>query len=284
VVRLHDGRFVALSARLALERVFSVVRYDVELNLRAAGRDGDADRAMNFWRSMCELDAFDSLATMAPATGPLQRLYREPELQAAFARGGKKGATAKSADAAIEYPGAWLVAEVTSSALTRTAAVGGSVAALVADLAKIEAKARQLQTTMDALRADDTRLTGRLAAGGRRFVPLLVMAEGFPVNAATTTALRAQLAAKGILAAPDIAPLHVIDAEELAMAESLVEQGTSLLDLLDGHARGNFRAMSLRDYILVERKATPGLPKRLQDAYERAWAPIFAAVPTSPTT
>ncbi|MGO9178543.1 MAG: hypothetical protein ACLQBX_06595 [Candidatus Limnocylindrales bacterium] len=110
VVRLRGGLLV-ISRRLLLERVFGGIRYDIESELRRVGRDREARRAMAFWQSMCERDARLSLASVAPAAGRNQRLYVEEELKAAF------GTVTKTADVAIDYPGAWVVCEVTTSKL-----------------------------------------------------------------------------------------------------------------------------------------------------------------------
>jgi hypothetical protein len=276
LVRLSNGRFVIVSTRFLLERVFSVIRFDVKEGLEAAGRGADAERAVGFWQRMCEQEAVDALAVFAPDSGALKRLYRETELQLAF-RVGKKQ-TPSMADAAIEYPGAWVVVEATTSTLHRDVAAGGSVAALLADFSKLDAKARQIESTIDALRTGEGLLTKRPALALRRFVPVLVMAEGFPVNAATTTSLSAHLQTQGILAAPDVGPLHVLDAQDLAMAESLSATGVSFLELLSDHEQSAFRRMSLGDYILVERGVQPALPERMEGPYDRAWRPIFDAV------
>ncbi len=275
VVRLR-GRLLVLSRRLLLERVFGGIRYDIESELRRLGRDRDATRAMAFWQSMCERDARLSLASVAPAEGPSKRLYVEAELKAAF------GTANKTADVAIDYPGAWVVCEVTTAKLSRESVIGGSIDAFNRDLRRtIDVKARQLEATIAELMRDESRLTGYPPSPRSRFVPVLVMAEGFPVNPITSLAIEERLKKADILQGPKIAPLHVIDRDELSMVEGLAEhQGASFDDILARHERAAFRRMGLRDWLLVEEHVQVERPSRLHESYDRAWAPVMKAIRT----
>ena len=270
VVRLRGGGLLVLSRRLLLERIFGAIRYDVESGLRQVGRDRDASWAMAFWQSMCERDARLSLASVAPAAGLSKRLYVEEELKGAFGTGNK------TADVAIDYPDAWVVCEVTTSKLSREAVIGGSIDALNRDLGRtIDAKARQLEATIVELERDESRLTGYRPSPRSRFVPVLVMAEGFPVNPITSLAIEGRLKKSGILQGPKIAPLHVIDRDELSMVEGLAEyRGASFEEVLARHEHAAFRRMSLSDWLLVEEHAQVERPSRLKEPYERAWEPV----------
>lgn len=273
IVRLRGGGLLVLSRRLLLERLFGGIRYDVEWHLRQQGQPRLAERAMGFWQRMCEDDARHSLAAFAPEREPFKRLYSETELQAAF------GIANQTADIAIDYPDEWIVCEVTTSKLSRKAIVAGSMNALSRDLGRtVDAKAGQLNATIMELQRDESRLTGRPALSRTRFVPVLVMAEGFPVNPITTSVIRERLAKAGLLRGPRIAPLHVIDREELSFVEGLVATGVSFADLLRRHEQGAFRQMSLRDWLVVEAHLNSERPKRLDGPFERAWQPVLRAI------
>jgi hypothetical protein len=277
VVRFRGRRLVVLSPRLVMERVFSLVRWDVEYALRTAGRTAAANRVRQFWQHVCEVEARESLAAMAPESGFAKRLYSEDDLARAYAT---KRRRPKLSDFALDYPNAWIVGDVTSSTLNRDIQVGAGQSVLEAGLAKIVAKAWQIQSTIDLLREAESKLTGAPPRPGRRFIPLLVMAEGFPVNPVTVTVLQARLEKAGALQANDVGPLHLIDNEELSILEALSAEGHSLLDLLLGHETSNLERMALRDYLLVERRLSPRRPERLEDSFKRAWEPILRLVKT----
>ncbi len=277
VVRLRGQRLLVISPRLVLERVFSLVRWDLEQNFERSGRRDLAVQTLSFWQLMCEQDGLEGLATMAPPTPWGRRFYRESDLRSAFST---KRRQPKIADFAIEYPNAWIVGDVTSSTLSRDAVIGGSVDALEAGLSKVIDKARQIESTIRELERDESRLTGVASQLGRRFVPVVIMAEGFPVNAATTALIQCRLTTAGLLQEPRVGPLHILDIEELSMVEAMADEGRTLLDLLTQHEEANFKALALRDYILIEARLTPGRARRLRAPFEAAWKPIFAAIRT----
>jgi hypothetical protein len=286
IVRLGRKTLLVLSPRLVLERVFDLVRMDIEQALVARGDTSTAKAIRSFWESMCEEDASESLSHIAMDIPGQKRLYRQSDMQAAFDSARRKR---KCSDFAIDYPGTWVVGDITASSLNREAMVGGSLEALEEGLAKITAKARQIESTIQDLEAYESQLTGSARQSGRNYVPVLVMAEGFPVNPATSALVQHRLAraTKPVLQAPGIGPLHLIDLEELTIAEALAEKGRSFLDLLRQHERGNFRGMSFKDFILLEAKLDPGHPTRLRRSFEDAWRPVLSALrvrhqPTKP--
>ncbi len=276
VVRLYGARLVVLSPRLVLERVFSLVRWDIEYALTERGKTAEAARVRHFWQLMCEADALAALSAIAPDQGPLKRLYREDELARAF---GSKRRRPKLSDFAIDYPGVWIVGDITSSTLSREIEGRGAQAALESGLAKVVAKARQIESTIGFLRSDEAKVTGAATPGTRRYMPLLVMAEGFPVSAVTSALLAHRLDRAGVLRSPDIGPLHLVDNEELSILEALAVQGHTILDLLAAHEHGSFSGMSLKDFLLVEKGLSPSnRTERLRGPFERAWAPILRAI------
>jgi hypothetical protein len=280
VVRLYGPRLVVLSTRLVLDRMFSLVRWDIDDGLTRMGRDWEASRARRFWQLMCEVDAIQSLESITPSRGLGKRLYRDDELAAAY-RTKRRGP--RLGDFVIEYPEAWIVGEVTTSTISRRLWSSQGLDALEAALGKVVDECRQIESTIGQLRANETRLTGK-PAQRREFVPLLVMAEGFPVNPATITLINSRLQRATVLQAKDVGPLHVTDIEELAILESIALQGRSLLDVLRAHERGALQRTSLKDFVLRElRTHVIETPERLRGPFERAWDPIIRAVQTQQT-
>ena len=275
VVRLDHERLLVLSPRLLLDRIFGwLPLLDLTSGLKAQGRTADASRAKTWFELMCEADALESLRNLMPSGVGTRRFYDEKAIQAAF------GTKSRTADAVLEYPEAWVVAEISTRHLTRESVVGGSPEALERDLRLgIDDKVEQIEATIRHLQDDEDRLTGHPAASRRRYLALLVITEGFPVNPMTTIAIESRLRSRGLLTDPRIGPLHILDQEELNLVEAIAERGgPSLLDLLEEHEQGSFRRSAFKDWLLVEKQVEPERPVRIREPYERAWAPVLQAM------
>jgi hypothetical protein len=273
VMRMDDGSFLVLSRRLLLERIFGWVPiYDLTAGLVERGRAGDASRALNWFRGMCELDARQGLETLAPATSAGIRLYGETAIQTAFPVG-------RNADAVIDYADAWVVVEISTRKVTRATTIALDPQALADDLRiGVEAKVEQLDATIRHLIEDESRLTGQPVRQRRRYVAVLLMTEGFPANPMTMLAIRERLAARGLLRDPRIGPLHIVDQEEMALVEGIVEGGgPGLLALLEGHEGSALHDMGLGDYLVFEHGRAAGLSyaRRLDAPFDAAWAPAL---------
>jgi hypothetical protein len=268
LLRLDNGDILVLSKRLLIERVYGWLPiFDLTAGLKAARRKKDADRAERWLRRLCEVDALAGLINLA---GP-SRFYGEDAIQRAF------GTAEQNADAAIEYADSWVVSEIGTHQLTRATVVAGSPDALESDLRfGIDEKAAQLDATIRELIADESRLTGHSPLRRRRFVPVLVLTEGFPVNPMTTTAVRERLRDARLFADPRIGPLHIVDQEELDMAEAIAENdGPSLLQLLEAHERSSLADSGFKNWLILERgRGTgPRRPRRLEAVRHEAWLP-----------
>lgn len=265
LLRLENGDLLVLSKALLIERIYGwLPMFDLIDGLRTAGRKKDADRADKWFRRLCELDALEGIANLAGS-----RLFGENAIQAAF------GTSKSNADAAIEYPDAWVVLEIGTRQLTRATVVATTPEGLEADLKRgIDEKAVQLDATIRALIADEPQLTGQPRRPRRRYGAVLVLTEGFPVNPMTMEAIRVRLAAAGLLTDPRIGSLHILDQEELDMAEAIGEDGgPSLLQLLEEHEGSNLAKSAFKDWLIVERgRGTgPRRPHRLEGAHKEAW-------------
>ena len=194
VVRFDDGGLLVLDRNLLVRRIFGgLLAYDVVDTLAAGSRTG-AKRARHVAGCLQHLAEVYALEVLqAVTTGGLgrSRVYDDAALQKAFARKGRR-----LADAAVDYGDAWVVVEVTTSKLTRDS-VASSPTALSKDLDKLVGKVEQMDHTVAALRSEERKLTGTRAAPARRFYPLLVVADGFPVNPMSTELLRQRYASEG---------------------------------------------------------------------------------------
>lgn len=269
LLRLDDGSVLVLSKNLLIDRIYGwLPLFDVIEGLKSARRRKDADRVEGWFRHLCELDALENIRSLAGS-----RLYAEDAIQSAF------GTAVLNADAVIEYPDAFVVVEIGTRQLSRSTVVATTPEGLEADLKRgVDEKAAQLDATITELIADESRLTGRPARARRRYLAVLVLTEGFPVNPMTSTAIRERLAASGLLADPRIGPLHVIDQEELDMAEAIAEGGgPSFLELLEQHEPSNLGSSSFKDWLILERGAGAGprRPTRLEALRQDAWQPAI---------
>lgn len=248
VVRFDDGSLLVLDPHLLLWRVFGgLLLYDMVNPLRERGDRKRARAAEQCVQHLAEVYALEALYSVAGSGSASPRVFDDAALQAAFARPGRR-----IADAAVDYGDAWVVVEITTSKLKRQS-VAASAESLGEDLDKLVGEAEQIDSTIAALRDEEAALTGVSSGLLRRFYPLLVVAEGFPVNPNTIEHLRQRVQARGLLAGPDVAPLEIVDTVELAMLEALAEQGgPGMRDVLAGKEKAAFFRMSVRDYLIHE--------------------------------
>lgn len=275
VIRLSGDRLLVISPSLLFERFFGWLPiYDLVSGLRKKGNKTEAAQADTFFRRSCEAEAVEAIEHIAGPRG--DRLFLEEDLQAAF------GTAQQTADAAVDYGDAWVVMEISTHQLTRESVVGGSPEALECDLEfGIIDKARQIDATIEQLRIAETLLTGGPARTRRKYVPVLVATEGFPVNPMTMLAIEDRLKAAAVLQGQQIGPLHILDQEELHMLEGLAEHGgPSLLALLEEHEVASLRNMGLKDYLLVGRRPpiAGDRPARLDTPFQAVWAIALEAL------
>lgn len=275
VIRMDDGQLLVVSKDLLLQRMFTWLPiHDLRHGLEQQGPEGlrSGVRAYQWFRAIAEAEAMESLNNLMPSVGGVRRFYGEEQIQAAF------GTQVKNADAVLDYGDAWVVLEVSTRHLTRESVAGGSAEALEKDLERgVVKKVGQIDSTIGQLIRDETLLTGHPAMARRRYVAVLVVTEGFPVNPMTMTAIHGRLAERRLLMDPRIGPLHILDQEDLNIVEAVIESGgPSLLQLLEDHESGNLRNMDFKSWLIVERRLEAGRPERIAGPYENAWRPVLA--------
>lgn len=273
VVRLSDDSLVLMSPRLLLERVFGWLPiFDVEDGFKKQGQSKKAARAMTRFRSATEKYALETLASIV-GNNPTVRLFDEDALKAAYGAPG-----VRIADVAIDYGDAMVVIEVNSGRLKTPTVAALSDDALREDVGKLVInKAEQVDSTIRQIRADEARLTGSAAV--RRFYPVVVVAEGFPTNPITTEMVADELGAAGYLRDADVAPLQVLDLEDLEIIEALQEHGgPSLRDLLDSKPNGGLARMDMKSFILAELRLRPEQAQRVQALWPEVFKPAETAL------
>ena len=93
----------------------------------------------------------------------------------------------------------------------------------------------------------------------------MLAAYGFPVNPATLAVVRERIARAGLLQESDVAPLEIIELDELEYVEALHDQGgPSLAELLGGKERADLRLAGLDHYMHLERHLPLQAPIRIR--------------------
>ena len=144
------------------------------------------------------------------------------------------------------------------------------------DIDKLVAKLAQIDATIKNLRVREAELTGSPAASGpRRYYPVLVLTEGFPVNPVTLTMLRQRAEEAHLLVGDDTSALEVVDVTELEMLEGADLGAKSSAAL----ARCN-----LRDFLIRERELRAGSPQQVRRHAQVAFdIAVRAVTPPSST-
>jgi hypothetical protein len=247
---------VVLDPDFLINRVYGwLPMFDIGNAMMASAPDEDARSAvskqmntiMNYLRDNTERYVLEVLEQFAPRHGLLKRLWDERELKAAYP-GKNRG---QVCDAAMEGPGAWVAFEVSSRLVQRKLASSAAPDALLDDVMfGIVKKAGQLEATLNRLKQNESNLTGRPAESRRRFVPVLVIGEGFPLGPITRAVIDYRLQQAGVLQQPEFRPLHILGVHELELLEHAVTTGgRELIEILDAHARSTMAQMNLKDFL-----------------------------------
>ncbi len=262
IAQFYDGSLVVLDIHLLVRRLFSWVPfYDIANGAIGGSLVRRCEQALRY---LSEIYVTEVVESIVGATSFGRRAYFDKELRHAY---GAQGV--KIADVAIDYGGAWVVVEITTTKLRRESVAGMSDEYLARDIDKLVEEVRQIDSTIRSLRRDRSRLTGRTERSQvHQFHPVVVVTEGFPVNPVTLTVLRNRVKTADLLTGSDVTPIEVIDVVELEMVEGLQEEGgPSLAELLDKKARADLALSSFRDFILVELGLAPRRPSRVDELF-----------------
>ncbi|WP_406080541.1 hypothetical protein OG468_08805 [Streptomyces zaomyceticus] len=283
VIKLPEERLLILDPRHLVSRAFGWLPiWDIKFpppgRIKPAGHKKLAARAEQTLRHYSEVYVSEVLHHIAQDASTARRVYDDEQLKAAYTAQGQR-----IADAAIDYPGAWIVIEVTTTQLRREAATAVPDESQIEDIDKLIEELDQINATINSLRADEAALTGIHATLPRRFYPLLVLPEGFPVNPITLTVIRERARSRNLLQGPDIAPLEIADIEELEMIEGVQEDaGPSLVEILQSKNAGSLRNAGLREHILHVMRLSPPKPSRQAELFHAAMKPLFEVLPKAP--
>ncbi len=267
VLRLDGDRILILSPHLILERTLGWLPFFDMTQPEAASEEVSAiaSRAKTAFETVCEREVVETLAASAAGSREHGLVFDGAALRAAYPTG-------QIADSAVAYRDEWVIVEVSSGQLQRGTVVGRRATALDRDLERlIDEKVGQIVSTITHIRSDPTRLMGN-ARRRRRFVPVLVNAEGVPLNPLTHVTITERVAAAGRLLEADVGPLHILDTEDLYVAEALIETDRLGLNEILGQHRnsGLMRRVDLRGWLALEGRARRAWPERLRPGLDAA--------------
>lgn len=261
-----DGGVLVLDPRLLMHRAFGWLPYFDVVN-KLQGDKKKVGQLRDYAGRVSEIYALEILDSIAPSLR--KSIFYEEDLRRAY------GTKRKVVDAVIDYGDRWVVIDVSTRQLMRESVAGVSGETVKRDLETlVKVKAGQIQSTIDAIRSDEARLTGS-PGSANSFYPVIVASEGFPFNPITSSMIEDLLRTENLLQGPGVAPVQVVDIAELEIAEGVQESGgPSFIDLLSGKMDAGLWRASLRDYILVELRLAPKRPARL----EELWKGLFNRV------
>ncbi len=198
---------------------------------------------------MVELYVEDSLRRMAP---PLlhnsggKTFYTEEDMELAY------GDT-KKCDAVVFVGSAFLMVEVIGGQMTVPTRIDGDPEQFVRDTDRLVIdKCRQLSEACDLVKENEKALTGFPPTPGVRFVPIVVVGGGYPVNPATRQYIGRQIKEEGLFAAASVGQaLSILDLEDIDMLEGLWERGNVPVDVLLGWRESHQADLPFKSYVIA---------------------------------
>ncbi|MFJ6252493.1 MULTISPECIES: hypothetical protein [unclassified Streptomyces] len=187
VIRLPEQRLLILDPRHLVSRAFGWmpildIKWPPDHRPKPPGHKKAAAQAEQTLRHFSEVYVSEILHHITQDSPAARRVYDDEQLKAAYTAHRQR-----IADAAIDYPGTWIVIEVTTTQLRREAATAVPDDSQIKDIDKLIDEIDQIDATINALRHNETAFTGTPPTHNRRFLPLLVLPEGFPINPITLT-------------------------------------------------------------------------------------------------
>lgn len=274
ILQLPDGWLAVLGQRFLADATLGDAAFR-QLDTAAAAQDGG--RRSRSWqafrnRHAATVEAYvrETVAGWKRPLSGLRALYTEDDQRSAWGR------DVKVCDLLLDFGWAWIGLEVVSRRPTEGAIGSGNLTDLEAELnMAVTNKARQIAAAFELLRLRGEKLTRRDPIPGLALFPVIVAAHGFPANTLTLREARHRTAAD--LARPGVAPLEVIDLDELDFLDSVFDGGLgSLPELLQDKHRSPFSATSLTEFTRGGLDLNPGISLRIERTFQRAHAAILS--------
>ena len=246
LLRIGDD-VVVLDEPFLLEAVTTGLYWRVSDRVRTS--DPEAWRPWSVaYAEMVEALAEELVEVLAPLIlDGSSAFFTEEDIKTAFAT---KKETPPNIDAGVDFGMGVTLFEIVNKHMSLQAR-SGNMAAFKTDVDQaVITKAEQLDGTAALLRRDPQPPASPLKKPAGAVFPIVVCGNHFPVNPVTRNYVEGLLQGKGMLQAPGIQPLAVIDLDELESCVSLAKAGVLLPELLAGWlADVSYRKGSLTLYL-----------------------------------
>jgi hypothetical protein len=205
------------------------------------------------------------MAPTLPGEDRDKSFYTEEDLEEAYP--GRR-----RADAVVDYGDRILVYEIVGGQPVVGTRISGDPESFERDTERLVLeKARQLDETCASLLADQEKLTSYDPPPGRRIVPIVVVAGGYPSDALSRGHVDDLLQSEGLLQDPAIDHLCLLNLAELEMIESLHEEGRNPGELLARWRRSSLSDISFWNFVLREVNPDHRRPSRMKERVATAW-------------
>jgi hypothetical protein len=244
IYRCKDGRYVVIDTSMMLRRCLG---WPLVYDALSGIPDSEQKSVLNQIELLAEKQTCDRIRVSLTSSSWKDRVVSETDLKAVFG-----GHGVKTADLAVEYPNAWLVIEVS--------AIRPKYQALAAHSAKhygelidqaVEEAKQAIATSRKLLEHAQTPTDRfRLIDSSSRMYPIVVATEGFPSNPLLHRDVRQQLEADTGNKSDSIAPVEILDLDELELLLALGENcGLSIVDLIQRKQESAFWSDSMHNYL-----------------------------------
>lgn len=254
---------LVIDAEFALKRFAELPYWDVKDYLeKQAKTRKDKEASVGKWRHvfsrMCEnmmLDQFERLSQGMQLFGT-RVFFRDEELKAVTGNG-------KRCDAVIDLGTHLCLVELKIGQPGAATRLSGSWEAFVCDTnTLVIEKLAQIDATARCLFDDEMPLTGVTSPLERRIQPILVVAEGYPVNPISWSLIGQELRARGIFDDVRFETPAIVDAREVDLLEELVSSGESLISVIRDWHRSDYEKWPLRSFLAAARIDSDDEPMR----------------------
>lgn len=261
LIRSGDD-YLALDANMVLRRSVGFLPFfDVEEGYERKGERRKIIKVKAAFDDYAERYAGEVIHRIAQQSGQGVSVLTDADFRREFKN-------QKIADFALIYGPDTVVIEVTTSRPRRDTVNAVSTTSLAKDIALIVDEAEQVSSTIDGMR----RSAPAAASQPRRsrYYPVVILAEGFPNNFVIAGRVRDAIFERGILQGEDVAPLELMTLGDLDIVEDQAERaGLTLPQLLGMKAKSNFRADSIKNFLLSDSRFTIERTTRVEEASQR---------------
>lgn len=242
ILRLADSELLVVDPQLLLRRVLGwAPTHDLPKTLVDGTKKGTIEAALARRSETYTIDVINA-GVQASRTG---RVFTESDLTEHFTSQGRLAG--RTADAGIDYGDAWIILEITAHRVPLAVVNALSDESIAEAVERVLDEVDQIHQTIQSLQQHPL---GGHDKHPRRFYPVVVMTEGYPINPILLTIIREAAATRGFAQGTHIAPIEVTDLATIEYIVGIAEAGgQTMREILDAKATSNFHAAGLGDYI-----------------------------------